>query len=51
MCCENNGETGEFGVWRKGGGREQRPGKMAQNEKTVNDKWRGGACWRARDMG
>lgn len=39
------------GVWdeEKMGGREQRAGKMAQNEKTVNDKWREAEFLRARD--
>ena len=41
------------GVWdvEESGGREQRAGKMAQNEKNVNDKWREAEFWRARHMG
>lgn len=42
---------GSLGCGGKGEGENRDQGKMAQNEKTVNDKWRGGACWRARDMG
>jgi len=32
-------------------GENMRPGKMTQNEKAVNDKWKAGEFWRASDMG
>ena len=34
---------------RKGEGENREQGKMAQNEKTVNDKWREAKLLRARD--
>lgn len=36
------------GVWDVEG--EKRVQKMAQNEKTVNDKWRESEFWRAREI-